>query len=73
MSKQHIIKYIFEPGAPKVLSGKLEGLLLTVAILQEAGDLSVPFDQSHISRSNLHSPGRTFAPAGITTIIISYN
>lgn len=60
--------FIFEPGAPKVLSGKLAGLLLTVAILHEAGDLSVPFDQSHMSRSNLHSPGRTFAPAGIAVI-----
>lgn len=55
------------------MSGKLEGLLFTVAILHDAGDLSVPFDQSHISRSNLHSPGRTFAPAGITEIQYYYD
>jgi len=63
---KNIYKYV--PGAPKVLSGKFAGLLFTVAILHEACDFSVPFDQSHISRSNLHSPGRTLAPAGIAAM-----
>lgn len=64
-----IFKYIvnykrYIPGAPKVLSGKLAGRRETVASLQDAIDLSVKFVHSHISLSNLHSPGLTLAPRG---------
>ena len=49
------------------MSGRLAGLLDTVAKRQDALDFScaVSLNQSHVSLSNLHSPMRTNAPEGV--------
>jgi hypothetical protein len=59
------------PGAPKVLSGRLAGLLDTVAKRHDALDFScvVSLYQSHVSLSNRHSPTRTYAPDGMAVIM----
>jgi hypothetical protein len=60
------------PGAPNVLSGRLAGLLETVAMRHDTLDFScvVSLFQSHMSLSNRHSPTRTYAPEGMAAMII---
>lgn len=56
------------PGEPNVLSARLAGRLVLLAILQEGELFSVAFFQPHISLSNLHSPALTIAPKGSAEI-----